>query len=298
MQTKIDCVLTIEEVEGGKCRQTLEGDVSIGIPGLGRIAERIICSSLRDVYTGIPEIVERCMHVLGRTSGSQCMYVYVATNRLTVIMAAADRRWNLFRDEVLKRPDGRDVLFNGRPPLQEDWVSQQVRQTPVPTACLRHIAAERVTSSSVQCAFHTLDAVTTYDWCIAQFPQVADVLRRPYGTPAGVPSTFQPAERTGSLVTAVAATAKPGLESAAALGASEAASTAVNSPASGDATHDVQDSAAEQRRQSMLTAGGGTSALQPPMQKSSPFAAVQGSSDRSPRVRCINHALCRVWLQG
>jgi hypothetical protein len=63
VQTTIDCVLTIEEVEGGKCQQTLEGDVTIGIPGLGRIAERIICSSLRDVYTGIPEIVERCVGV-------------------------------------------------------------------------------------------------------------------------------------------------------------------------------------------------------------------------------------------
>jgi hypothetical protein len=59
VQTKIDCTLTIEEVEGGECQQTLEGDVTIGIPGLGRIAERIICSSLRDVYSGIPEIVER-----------------------------------------------------------------------------------------------------------------------------------------------------------------------------------------------------------------------------------------------
>lgn len=60
LQTQIDCELTIEEVEGGHCRQTLEGDISINITGLGRIAEKIVGSSLRDVYSGIPEIVERC----------------------------------------------------------------------------------------------------------------------------------------------------------------------------------------------------------------------------------------------
>lgn len=38
-------------------------------------------------------------------------------------------RWKLFRDEVLQRPDGREVLFNGRPPLQEGWVSEQVRRS-------------------------------------------------------------------------------------------------------------------------------------------------------------------------
>ena len=33
----------------------------------------------------------------------------------------------MFRDEVMKKPDGRDVLFKGRPPLTADWVSKQVR---------------------------------------------------------------------------------------------------------------------------------------------------------------------------
>ena len=84
MQTKIDCVLTIEEVEGGKCRQTLEGDVTIGIPGLGRIAERIICSSLRDVYSGIPEIVERCVGVLRLPADCVCMRVPLPSQRLPI----------------------------------------------------------------------------------------------------------------------------------------------------------------------------------------------------------------------
>lgn len=59
MQTTINCTLTIEEVSECECRQTLEGDVTIGVLGLGAIAERIICSSLRDVYSGIPEIARR-----------------------------------------------------------------------------------------------------------------------------------------------------------------------------------------------------------------------------------------------
>ena len=42
------------------CRQTLEGDVTIRIPGLGSIAERIIRQSLKDVYSNIPQVVERC----------------------------------------------------------------------------------------------------------------------------------------------------------------------------------------------------------------------------------------------
>lgn len=58
-QTSIKCMLTIEEVDANTCRQTLEGDVTIKIPGLGAIAERIIKDSLKDVYTGIPLVVER-----------------------------------------------------------------------------------------------------------------------------------------------------------------------------------------------------------------------------------------------
>lgn len=59
MQTSIKCILTIEEVDATSCRQTLEGDINIRIPGLGTIAEHIIKSSLSDVYSGIPQVVER-----------------------------------------------------------------------------------------------------------------------------------------------------------------------------------------------------------------------------------------------
>ena len=65
LQTTIDCELTIEEVDAHTCRQTLEGDVTIKVIGLGHIAESIICSSLKDVYSGIPQIVERCADSLG-----------------------------------------------------------------------------------------------------------------------------------------------------------------------------------------------------------------------------------------
>ncbi len=59
-QTTIECVLTIEEVSPAMCRQTLEGDVTIRIPGVGSIAERIIRQSLKDVYSNIPQVVDRC----------------------------------------------------------------------------------------------------------------------------------------------------------------------------------------------------------------------------------------------
>ena len=53
-------MLIIEEVSANVCRQTLEGDINIRIPGLGSIAERIIRQSLKDVYSNIPQVVERC----------------------------------------------------------------------------------------------------------------------------------------------------------------------------------------------------------------------------------------------
>jgi hypothetical protein len=53
-------MLIIEEVSAQVCRQTLEGDINIRIPGLGSIAERIIRQSLKDVYSNIPQVVERC----------------------------------------------------------------------------------------------------------------------------------------------------------------------------------------------------------------------------------------------
>ncbi len=45
----------------------------------------------------------------------------------TKAFRAALCRWLVFRDEVMRKPDGRDVLFKGRPLLTEDWVSKQVR---------------------------------------------------------------------------------------------------------------------------------------------------------------------------
>ncbi len=41
------------------CRQTLEGIVEFRLPGLGKLAERIVVDSLHKVYSGIPAIVER-----------------------------------------------------------------------------------------------------------------------------------------------------------------------------------------------------------------------------------------------
>ncbi len=68
-QATISCTLTIEEVSDHECRQTLEGDVSIGVIGLGALAERIICHSLKDVYSGIPEIARRCGLAPARREG-------------------------------------------------------------------------------------------------------------------------------------------------------------------------------------------------------------------------------------
>lgn len=60
----MEFVLTIEEVEPGRtCRQTLEGDLDIRIPVLGKMVERIIADSLHCVYSGIPAIVEKCMRL-------------------------------------------------------------------------------------------------------------------------------------------------------------------------------------------------------------------------------------------
>ena len=57
----MEFTLTIEEVEPGRsCRQTLEGDLDVRIPVLGRLVERIIADSLHRVYSGIPAIVEQC----------------------------------------------------------------------------------------------------------------------------------------------------------------------------------------------------------------------------------------------
>ncbi len=60
MQSRIECMLTIEDEEPGKtCRQTLEGEVAFCLMGLGSLAERIVVDSLQKVYLGIPAIVQR-----------------------------------------------------------------------------------------------------------------------------------------------------------------------------------------------------------------------------------------------
>ena len=70
-QAHIECVLTIEEETPDTCRQTLDANVEIHIPGLGRIAESIIADSLKKVYLGIPAIVERCACLTTHSAASK-----------------------------------------------------------------------------------------------------------------------------------------------------------------------------------------------------------------------------------
>ena len=70
-QAHIECVLTIEEETPDTCRQTLDANVEIHIPGLGRIAESIIADSLKKVYLGIPAIVERCACLTTQSAASK-----------------------------------------------------------------------------------------------------------------------------------------------------------------------------------------------------------------------------------
>ena len=152
------------------------------------------------------------------------------------------------------------------------------------------------TVSSLCASCTKLDTVAPAKWTIMWLPQVADVLRSPYGATAGGPSSL-PTQRSASVTTAVAATAKHGLEGAAAPGALQAVSAASTAPASSDAARDAQESAAEQQQQQQgaLTAGGAATAQQPPAERPSPFAAFQGkgSSGISAEVGCIEHAVCR-----
>lgn len=59
LQAKIESFLIIEEVTPETCRQTLEGTVDIKILGIGHVAEKIIVDNLKNVYKGVPHIVER-----------------------------------------------------------------------------------------------------------------------------------------------------------------------------------------------------------------------------------------------
>ncbi|KAK9791832.1 hypothetical protein WJX73_004695, partial [Symbiochloris irregularis] len=91
----IQCELTIEEETKDTCRQTLEGNVDIHIFGLGKIAENIIADNLKKVYSGIPQIVER---------------------------------WNVFREEILKKPGGKEILVSGRPDNYDvNWINDQIQ---------------------------------------------------------------------------------------------------------------------------------------------------------------------------
>jgi hypothetical protein len=60
-QANIKCTLTIEEVVPEKsCRQTLEGTAEFSVPILGRLVERVVAESLKNVYAGIPPIAAKC----------------------------------------------------------------------------------------------------------------------------------------------------------------------------------------------------------------------------------------------
>lgn len=58
-QAKIESSLIIEQVTPQTCRQTLEGTIEIKIIGLGHVAEKIVVENLKNVYKGVPKIVER-----------------------------------------------------------------------------------------------------------------------------------------------------------------------------------------------------------------------------------------------
>lgn len=59
MQAKIESYLIIEEVTPETCRQTLEGTIDIKLIGLGHVVEKIVVDNLKNVYRGVPKIVER-----------------------------------------------------------------------------------------------------------------------------------------------------------------------------------------------------------------------------------------------
>lgn len=65
-QTNIELALTIDAdpADPRRCRQTLEGQVSVAVYGLGRMAEEAICESLRLQYFFLPQVVERCASAL------------------------------------------------------------------------------------------------------------------------------------------------------------------------------------------------------------------------------------------
>ncbi len=60
MQSRIECMLTIEDEQPGvSCCQTLEGEVEFKLLGLGHLAQRIVVDNLEKVYQGMPLVVQR-----------------------------------------------------------------------------------------------------------------------------------------------------------------------------------------------------------------------------------------------
>ena len=60
LQAHFSSRLRIEDVEGGRCRQTLEGKVHLRVGfGLGPLAEKVTISQLRKVYHHLPKVVDR-----------------------------------------------------------------------------------------------------------------------------------------------------------------------------------------------------------------------------------------------
>lgn len=52
--------LTIEPLDGQRCRQSLRGDVEIRVFGVGPVVQNIVLNSLKTAYKVLPEIVEKC----------------------------------------------------------------------------------------------------------------------------------------------------------------------------------------------------------------------------------------------
>lgn len=62
-KAKIENTLTIEEIDSCSCRQTLEGEVSIPVAGIGKIIERVVKDSLDKTYKSLPQVLGRWMEV-------------------------------------------------------------------------------------------------------------------------------------------------------------------------------------------------------------------------------------------
>jgi len=90
--------LTIEDMGGGRSRQTLSGVVHVRILGIGRVVEKLVCESIQNTYKRLPEIVEK---------------------------------WEAFRQEAIRRGDP-FTLVAGRPPIgggDAEWI-QNIMQAP------------------------------------------------------------------------------------------------------------------------------------------------------------------------